>query len=59
VPAEQRTNVYDEPRSFTVGQISDLLSDLVKLDEDPSGVHLVDAARLAELLRTIGDTPPG
>lgn len=58
VPAEQRMNVYEQPASLTVGQLSDLLDGMQNLVEDPGRVTVVDAVKLAEVLRTAGDALP-
>lgn len=55
IPAEQRMNVYEQPADLTVGQISELLSGMDELVEDPARVTRVDAVKIAELLRTAGD----
>ena len=55
IPAEQRMNVYEQPAGLTVGQISELLDGMNRLVEDPARVTVVDAVKIAELLRTAGD----
>jgi hypothetical protein len=58
IPAEQRMNVYEQPKDLTVGQLSELIEGMEKLVEDPERVTVVDAVKLAELLRNAGDALP-
>lgn len=54
IPAEQRTDIYSDPRDLTIGQLSDSIGNLEAVRNEPSGfapgVHLAD---LAQLLRSI------
>lgn len=56
IPAEQRTDVYSNPRDLTIGQLSDSIRNLENLRDEPAGfapaVHLAD---LAEVLRSIAN----
>ncbi len=58
IPAEQRLNVYEQPTSLTVGQLSELMDGIQKLVQDPTRVTVRDAVRVAELLRSAGDALP-
>ena len=58
IPAEQRMNVYEQPTGLTVGQLSELVESMERLADDPERVTVVDAVKLAELLRTAGDALP-
>ncbi len=53
-----RMNVYEPPSDHTIGQISDIIGEIEKLVEDPERVTVLDAAKIAELLRTIGEALP-
>ena len=55
VPSPERTNVYQQPSELTIGQLSDLVEGMHSLVEDPERVTVVDAIKLAELLRTAGE----
>jgi hypothetical protein len=54
VPEEQLYDVYSEPTSFTVGQLSECMSNLEALTEDPERVITYGLVWLGDVIRAVG-----
>ncbi|WP_432939049.1 hypothetical protein ACQPXM_28615 [Kribbella sp. CA-253562] len=54
VPANELTNVYEEPTQLTVGQISETWMNLVELRDGRSDALAYGAVWLGDILRVIG-----
>ncbi len=59
IPTEHVYNVYEEPHDLTIGQISDDLSELMRIVEGDSEPNVYALAWLASILRAAADTMPG
>jgi len=56
IAQEQLYDVYNEPTTFTVGQLSECLEHVEQLVEDPSRATSFALVWLAELLKSAGQT---
>jgi len=56
VAQEQLYDAYNEPSTFTVGQLSECLENLERLVEDPSRSTSFALVWLADLMRSAGQT---
>lgn len=54
VPMVELYNVYQKPSELTIGQLSECLDHLVKMNEDPERVLYYGLIWLAEVLRAVG-----
>lgn len=56
IPPDQASDVYNEPHDFTVGQLSECLSNLEAIVADPSRATSFALVWLGELLKAIGQS---
>jgi len=56
IAQEQLYDAYNEPSTFTVGQLSECLENLERVVEDPSRSTFFALVWLADLLRSAGQT---
>lgn len=59
VPEDARYDPYSEPKSLTLGQLSDDLDEVVAIAKDEKEVVGYALVWLASVLRRIGETNPG
>lgn len=55
IPSGARAKVYEEPREFTIGQLSESLVNIQQVVRDPSDAVSFGLVWLADLLRAIGE----
>ena len=56
VPARERFNPYEKPATWTLGQLSELISHISALDSEPDQVINRHLVWLGELLQGIGES---
>ena len=59
IPREQRLDVTKEPTEHTLGQLSDDLSELTRIDDDEAEVISYALVWLSSVLRELGETTVG
>jgi len=55
IPVEQRYDVYNPPTDLTIGQLSECLTNLEQLRDDPSQTTSYALVWLADLMRAVGE----
>jgi hypothetical protein len=53
IPMDELYNVYEKPSDLTIGQLSECLQHLEKMNEDPEWVISYGLVWLAEVLRAV------
>jgi hypothetical protein len=56
IPEEQLYDVYSEPTSFTIGQLSESVSNLEALAEDPEQTISYGLVWLGDVIRAVGQS---
>ncbi|WP_309108256.1 hypothetical protein [Arthrobacter sp.] len=54
IPPERLYDVYNEPSSFTIGQLTESLGNLEKMVDDPTRVLSYGLVSMADVLRAVG-----
>ena len=58
VPTPARWDVFTEPSTFTIGQLSDIIHEMERIVDSPEVATVIDAQKLADLLAATSELPP-